>query len=294
MSDSIDWSKASKFKGRDKYFNLSTLWIFYYHYAIRLFYYLRLNPLAVLSTAIILGLASSVFLWYGKLVTAAVLLHLRDVCDASDGSLARLRGMTTRIGRFLDSLGDMLVLTMVIAVITIKAFLANGESIYIGLGIITWFSLFIQCSYFNYYQLKYAESLEKPLQAKLEENSNGETDSQSVKVLRLFYRLLYSWQDILIRQIDRLSISIVDIYPGFDQNEWYRNKIFLTLNSLLCFGTHIFVFFICFVFGNPALALYIIAILFNLYFFALMAGRIMAYKIKLAESSTRKLTGNRK
>jgi phosphatidylglycerophosphate synthase len=248
----------------------------------------------VLIAAVILGLASSVFLWYGKLITAAVLLHLRDVCDASDGSLARLRGMTTRIGRFLDSLGDMLVLTVVIAVITIKAFLASGENVYIGLGIITWFSLFIQCSYFNYYQLKYAESLDKPLQAKLEEKSKGDSDSQSVKVLRLFYRVLYSWQDLLIRQIDRLSISIVDIYPGFDQNEWYRDKIFLTLNSLLCFGTHIFVFCICFVFGNPVLALYIIAIMFNLYFFALMAGRIMAYKIKLAESSARKLTGNRR
>lgn len=292
MSNQVDWSKAFKFKGEDKYFNLSVLWIFYYPYAIRLFYYLRVNPLFVLSLAIILGLASSAFLWYDKLIIAAILLHLRDICDASDGSLARLRGMTSRLGRFMDSLGDMLVLTILIAVITIKAYAVSDSSLYIILGILTWLSLFIQCSYFNYYQLKYADSIDRTLGARLEERKQDDRDSRAVKILRLFYRALYGWQDKLIKQIDRISISILSIYPGFDQNSWYRDKRFLTLNSLLCFGTHIFVFCLCFVFGNPALALFIITVLFNIYFFALMAGRIIIYKFRLAGSTSRKITGH--
>ena len=90
MSNQVDWSRAFKFKGEDKYFNLSVLWIFYYPYAIRFFYYLRVHPHFVLSLAIILGLASSAFLWYDKLIVAAILLHLRDVCDASDLSLIHI------------------------------------------------------------------------------------------------------------------------------------------------------------------------------------------------------------
>ncbi|NIP41846.1 MAG: CDP-alcohol phosphatidyltransferase family protein, partial [candidate division Zixibacteria bacterium] len=235
---------------------------------------------------------SSAFLWYNKLIIAAILLHLRDVCDASDGSLARLRGMTSRLGRFMDSLGDMLVLTVLITVIAIRSYTSIDSSLYIILGVLTWFSLFIQCSYFNYYQLKYAESIEQPLGARLEEKKQDERDTRAVKILRLLYRALYGWQDMLIKQIDNISISILNVYPEFDPNRWYRDKTFLTLNSLLCFGTHIFVFCLCFIFGNPALALFIITVLFNIYFFALMAGRIMIYKFRLAGKTSRKITGH--
>jgi phosphatidylglycerophosphate synthase len=292
MPQKVDWSKAYKFKGNEKYFNISVLWIFYYPYAIRFFYYLRVNPLFVLSLAIILGLASAASLWFGWLIPAAILIHLRDICDASDGSLARLRNKTSRLGRFMDSLGDMFVLTIIIAVITIKAILASGNYLYIILGITTWFALFIQCSYFNYYQLKYAESLERKLGAHLEEKDELESDSAGVKVLRGLYRAFYGWQDKLIKQIDRLSYSIVNIYPAFDLTEWYQSKLFLTLNSALCFGTHIFVFALSFLFGNPLLALWIISVMFSVYFLMIMAGRIMVFKFRLARRSSGDLIEN--
>lgn len=286
MPQNVDWSKAFKFKGKEKYFNISVLWIFYFPYAIRLFYYLRVDPLFVLSLAIILGLASAVSLWFGWLIPAAILIHLRDICDASDGSLARLRNKTSRLGRFMDSLGDMFVLTAVIAVITVKAILASGNYLYIILGVSTWLTLFIQCSYFNYYQLKYAESLERKLGARLEENEKFESDTTAVRILRGVYRALYGWQDKLIIQIDRLSYSIVNIYPGFDLSEWYQSKFFLTLNSILCFGTHIFVFALSFLFGNPLLALWIISVMFSVYFLMVIGGRIIVFKIRLAGRSS--------
>lgn len=295
MSSTVDWSKLEKFSGARKYFNISVLWIFYYRYVIRLLYYTRIHPHLVLLLSFLCGVISVYFLWYDKLIAAAVLLHFKDIFDACDGSLARLTGKTSRIGRFLDSLSDMAILTAVVAVITIKAYTAADQPYYIALGIFAWLSLFIQCSYFNFYQLSYAISLgTSNLNSRLDESKSESSEYDGHPLLRLLqyiYRLIYGWQDRLVYHIDRLSCSLVDIYPGFDHDNWYRSKIFLTLNSALCFGTHIFVFMICFVFGNPVLALWIISIMFNIYLLAILSGRIMYFKIRLARHTTRDYTG---
>ena len=286
MSAEVDWSKLEKFSGARKYFNISILWIFYYRHVIRLLYYTRVHPHFVLFLSVLCGAISVYLLWFDKLIAAAILLHFKDIFDASDGSLARLTGKITRIGRFLDSLGDMAILTAVIAVISIKAYFSSGQEYYIALGIFTWLSLFIQCSYFNYYQLSYAISLGTTnLNSRLDEDKteSSEYDGHTVlRLLRFIYRLTYGWQDRLVNHIDRLSCSIVAIYPDFNRDRWYQSKFFLTLNSALCFGTHIFVFMICFVFGNPALALWIISIMFNIYFLTIMSGRIMFFKFRSA------------
>jgi len=289
MAEPVDFSRAFKFRGERKYFNISVIWIFYYPLAIRLFYYLHFNPITVLSLAIILGLASAVFILKGNLIVAAVLLHLRDVCDASDGSLARVTGKVSRIGRFMDSLGDMLVLTCIIAVITYRGYAHANQAPYFYLGILTWFSLFLQCSYFNYYQLKYGEALEKKnLVAQSDESGVDRRESGFLRLLHYIYLALYGWQDIAVRNIDRLSTRILQSYPAFDRYEWYTDKLFLTLNSPLCFGTHIFLFVICLLAGNPELSLTIIAFAFNLYFLILMAGRLMYYKFHLTGRKIRK------
>jgi phosphatidylglycerophosphate synthase len=295
MSAAVDWSKLEKFSGARKYFNISVLWIFYYRYVIRLLYYTGVHPHFVLFLSVLCGAISVYFLWYGKLIAAAILLHFKDIFDACDGSLARLTGKTTRIGRFLDSLGDMAILTAVIVVITIQAYSSGGQGYYIALGIFTWLSLFIQCSYFNFYQLSYAVSLGTAnLNSRLDEGKTESSEFEGHPVLRLLqfiYRLTYGWQDRLVYHIDRLSCSIVEIYPDFNRDKWYRDKFFLTLNSALCFGTHIFVFMICFVFGNPTLALWIISIMFNIYFLAILPGRIICFKIRLARDASRDYMG---
>ncbi len=292
MPESVDWSRAYKFRGDDKYLNLSVIWIFYYPLAFRLFYYLGFNPLMILSLAIILGLASAGLILAGNFIIAAILLHLRDICDASDGSVARLTGKITRIGRFMDSLGDMFVLTCIIASIAYRAYDLSGETGYIFMGILTWFSLFMQCSYFNYYQLKYGEMLEsRHLAAKPDESGVKEDEKGALKALHYIYLIMYGWQDVVVRKIDEISISILEQYPGFDRQKWYTDKVFLTLNSLLSFGTHIFVFVICLLLGNPALSLTIIAFAFNLYFLIIMAARLTYYKIYLAGRQMQKQAG---
>ena len=282
MPKSVDWSRAFKFSGSEKYFNISVIWIFYYKYAIRLFYYLHLHPHLILFSSIISGIISAVFIWQSKLILAAVFLHLKDVFDACDGSVARLTGRTSIFGRFMDSLGDMFVLTLVIAAITIKSFQSTGNNWIFLSGVFTWFSLFLQCSYFNYYNLRYSRSLQKDnLDSNINEKKAAQDNSGEnpfVRLLRFKYNLLYGWQDRMIESVDKLTRAALTGLPAFDPDKYYRHKTFLTLNSALCFGTHIFIFILCLLFGNPALALLIISVIFNIYFLAVIAGRYLYFK----------------
>jgi len=172
------------------------------------------------------------------------------------------------------------VLTLIIAVIVIKSFSDQAGIAIILMGIFTWFSLFIQCSYFNYYNLKYSQALDKTnLNSKLDESKADDTqDSFIIRGLRLKYNLLYGWQDRLIEALDKMNLDALQKSPAFDQGKWYSHKTFLTLNSALCFGTHIFIFILCIIFRNPSLALMIISIIFNVYFLAVMAGRYLYFK----------------
>lgn len=75
---------------------------------------LALRPLRVPPPAVVLasgatGIAGAVELARGHLVVAALLIQLKTVLDNADGQLARLSGRVTLLGRYLDSLCDLVV-----------------------------------------------------------------------------------------------------------------------------------------------------------------------------------------
>jgi len=179
-------------------------------------------------------------------------------------------------------LGDMFVLTLIIVVITVKAYQDSANIGIIALGIFSWFSLFLQCSYFNFYNLMYSRSLNRTnFNSNIDEKQAAEDtacENIFVRILRLKYNFLYGWQDRMIESLDKLELASLQNYPGFDRDKWYRHKTFLTLNSALCFGTHIFIFIVCMIFGNPALALLIISVIFNIYVLSVIAGRYLYFK----------------
>jgi len=83
--------KSEKFAPSDRYVNISVFWIFYFRQVIRLFYGLRVPHEAVTVTAIGVGLLSARLFYEEHLIAAAVAIHLKDIFDACDGALARLR-----------------------------------------------------------------------------------------------------------------------------------------------------------------------------------------------------------
>ena len=104
MSAEVDWSKLEKFSGARKYFNISILWIFYYRHVIRLLYYTRVHPHFVLFLSVLCGAISVYLLWFDKLIAAAILLHFKDIFDASDGKgyVGSAYGEANLYGRWLN------------------------------------------------------------------------------------------------------------------------------------------------------------------------------------------------
>ena len=69
---------------------------------------LRVPPPAVVLANAACALAAAVVLAQGHLVLAAVLLQVKTLLDNADGQLARTTGQITALGRYLDSLSDLM------------------------------------------------------------------------------------------------------------------------------------------------------------------------------------------
>ncbi len=271
--------KSEKFAPPERYFNISVLWIFYYRSIIRMFYQLRVPHEAVTLLSIGIGLFAAWMFYQGQLVAAAVAIHFKDIFDACDGALARLTGRGHLIGRYLDSVGDFFALTAVIAAITARAVRSGAPDVLIW-GVLAWISLFIQCSFFNFYQLAYADQVgKKRLSSRRDERSRDDLDARSgtptkrllLVLLRFFYLIIYSWQDKLVAAVDRHLRAFAG---RTSDHRWYGDKRLLTLQSPLCFGTHIFVIIIFALLGMPQNALLFIATVMNAYLVLVLAYRV--------------------
>ena len=69
----------------------------------------RVPPPAVVLANAAVGLVAAFALARGDLIAAAVLLQLKTLLDNLDGQLARASGQVTLVGRYLDTLADLLV-----------------------------------------------------------------------------------------------------------------------------------------------------------------------------------------
>lgn len=275
----MDIEQSKKFDSEQRYFNISIIWIFYFRAVLRLLYRLRVPHEAVTLLAIAIGLLAAYLFYGGYLIAAAIAIHFKDIFDACDGALARLTGRGHLIGRYLDSVGDFLSLTAVLAAITVRAAI-SGSDIYILWGIAAWLSLFIQCSFFNYYQLAYAEQTgAKRLSSERDERSRDDIAVHggsagrriTLGILRFLYIVVYGWQDKLVAGVDRWLRKSSGCRSDRD---WYGDKTLMTLQSPLCFGTHIFVIIVFAFIGAPQYALPFIAVIMNIYLLWVLLYRV--------------------
>ena len=279
----VDLEKSEKLPPNRRYFNISVLWIFYFRHVIRILYKLRIPHEAVTAISILFGVYSAYAFHNGTFLLAAIALHLKDIFDASDGALARLTGRGHLIGRYLDSLGDFLALTLVMAGIALH-YSQLGQSIYLFWGALAILSTFIQCSSFNYYQLAYVDAFGiETLSSKRDERKRDDINITVqpmvgrivLGTLRFFYMVVYGWQDRLVAAIED---GIAGRAERISREARYGNRMLMTMQSALCFGTHIFII-ICFaLLGRPQLSLMFIGTIMNLYLLGLLYLRYRHYR----------------
>lgn len=282
----VDWEKAEKLPTAHRYVNISVFWIFYFRSVIKILYRLRVPHELVTALSIVCGVLAAMMYYDSRYVLAAIALHFKDIFDACDGSLARLTGRGHLIGRYLDSVGDFFTITLVVMAIALSAG-QPGSHTYVFWGVAAVLSIFIQCSFFNYYQLAYLEiyGVDRLL-SRRDETSRDDLASSSrskaagvlLSFLHLCYIVIYSWQDRLVAAVDRSMLKRAGVF----ERTWYGDKLMMIPQSALCFGTHIFVMIAFSIAGRPQYSLIFISTVMNIFLVSLLL--IRAYRLRLKES----------
>jgi phosphatidylglycerophosphate synthase len=229
------------------------------HQFVRFFYHTRITPNQVTAASIVAGVAAAAV--YGLagpayIPLAGLLVTLKDILDSADGQLARAKGMFSRYGRFLDSVGDLAVNLLVLLGISLFLFHQDGRSPVFLLGVVGFLGISLRVSYHVFYQtsflhLQSAYSTNRLTEEVLEEDLDA--DPRTLRMQRLFL-FLYGWQDRLMVWLDRWSKSAV---RGDRGNEWYSSRTALLLSGFLGLGTELFLVMIFSVLNQLELYLWI-------------------------------------
>lgn len=231
-----------------QFFDVNGLWYFFNGWLVRILYPTPITPNQITFLSLVLGLLSAGFYVSGKpdaLVWGAVFLYGKVILDNVDGNLARARGVSSRFGRFLDSLADFLVTVLVYIGATFYLVQENGD---IGLWYLGFFALlfgFIQSTYFVFYLVSYTSSLGSYEKNRVDETITRKDEAEaeeneslvwSLKLQKLF-GWVYGWQDRLVERLDFFSRKASKVSEK-EEAEWYGDKGFLTAISPLCLCTN--------------------------------------------------------
>jgi phosphatidylglycerophosphate synthase len=209
---------------------------------VRCLFPTRVTPNQVTVAAIVVGLFSAIAYSGGSRLEVAaggLLLTLKDILDSADGQLARAKNLYSRAGRFLDSIGDILVNLAVFACIGI-ALIRTGsppmESVLPAL--LSFLFLTLRVSYHVFYQTSFLHLQQAYALNRVSEEIREEDLGQdrTTRILQRIFQAMYGWQDRLMARIDRWSArgSINDAAA------WYGDRTALRISGFLGLGTELF------------------------------------------------------
>lgn len=174
---------------------------------------------------------------YLHILLGCLLLLAKNVIDAVDGSVARLRNKPSKVGRFLDSNLDF------IGNITLFTVIPSNS---IWLKIFAFTSFTIHCSIYNYWSIKYQEQSNNQVTSQTKETGKSKypyDNKTALKILFAVYQIFYGWQDWITRRLfDKKSHNISS-----------KEMILLSINGL---GFQQIIIIISLVIGYPELSHY--------------------------------------
>ena len=146
----FDIEKMNKLPREARFFDVNGLWYFYNGWMVRMLYSTPITPNQITVLSFFVGLLSIGFYVSGRsdsLVWGGIFLYGKVLLDNIDGNLARVRGTSSRLGRFLDSLTDLLVTVMIYIGISFYLVRTTGDNGFWFLGLV-WFAGLLYAKYF--------------------------------------------------------------------------------------------------------------------------------------------------
>ncbi|MER3524731.1 MAG: hypothetical protein C4326_11920 [Ignavibacteria bacterium] len=175
----------------------------------------------------------------GAITAAGLFVTLKDVLDSADGQLARATQRYSRLGRFLDSLGDVAVNASLFAAIGFTLFHTTGSIALLLLSALAFLSTTMRVSYHVFYHTAFLHLQDTYTINRLVEDIREE-DLQDKKTLHLqrFFLVVYGWQDRLIARLDVWCRGGGELG---DQraNMWFGDRTALRLSGCMGMGTEL-------------------------------------------------------
>ena len=188
----------------------------------------KIPPPAVVLANAATGLVAAFALARGDLIAAAVLLQLKTLLDNLDGQLARASGRVTLVGRYLDTLADLVVnaaLFAAVGYVTGQPFLAAAAFVALTLVLAVDFNV----------TALYRETHEIP------DPQPPATGGGAERILRLLYTALFAPLDRAVRAFAAWRFHGHGSYDG----------VTVTFLANLGLTTQLVVLGLCLVLGAP-------------------------------------------
>ncbi len=261
---------------------------------VRALYRTPVTPNQVTLAATAAGFAAAVLYVQGTpLLTAAagLCLTLKDTLDSADGQLARAKGMFSRAGRFLDSIGDFAVNLAVFAAIGTAMVRSGSGPAAPVLCLIGFLGISLRVSYHVFYQTSFLH-LENAYTGNRTSEEIREEDASEDRLTRALHRtflFLYGWQDGLVARIDAACRGSAERGTEGDRG-WYGDVTAVRLSGFLGLGTELFALTAFSLFNRLDLYLPFNALGMNLVLLACIAyrGAVLRQKSGRVRSSGRR------
>ncbi|KQC33513.1 CDP-alcohol phosphatidyltransferase [Nonlabens sp. YIK11] len=194
------------------------------------------TPIHVTLLFVLSGMIAIYAILNGHYVTAAFFLILKSVIDAADGELARLKKTPSYVGRYLDSVSDLLLNMMFLLAIM---YVTQASLLWTVLAFV---GLQLQGTLYNFYYVILRNSVDGDLTSRVRENSvpvalKGENQS-TVTLFYHLYKSLYGVFDFVIYRLDS-SARKCEPFPSW----------FMTLLSVYGLGFQLLIMAILLLFG---------------------------------------------
>ena len=292
---SFDIERMNKLPSEARFLDINDLWYLPNRWVVRFLYPLPVTPTQITIISLFAGLVSVGCYTINSntgLMWGALFLYLKIFLDNVDGNLARVRGEASRLGRFLDSLTDFIISSLIYLALTSRLVSETGDSLYWFLGVLALLSCLLHCSYFVFYLVRYTSLVGTYLYNRANENISEEDDeaydkeelSTLVYFLQHCHVFLYGWQDKSIEWLDHISktLGYGRQLRGFSEADWYADKVFLTLISPLCLCTNNVLLVLFSLTGEIELGFWFVVVAGNSYLLVLQVWKVITVQNKLA------------
>ena len=285
----FDIEKMNKLPREARFFDVNGLWYFYNGWMVRMLYSTPITPNQITVLSFFVGLLSMGFYVSGRsdsLVWGAIFLYGKVLLDNIDGNLARVRGTSSRVGRFLDSLTDFLVTVMIYIGISFYLVRTTEDNGFWFLGLFGLLTCFMQSTFFVFYLVSYTSRVGSYDKNRVDESiteedqSSAEENGWSLR-LQKFFAWGYGWQDRLIERLDFISRKLARVSEK-EKSAWYGDRCFLTAISPLCLCTNNVMLVVFSLLGQVELFLILLISVMNLYGVGLLIWKIQKWKTKNA------------